>query len=60
MRELPLPIAKRDAQEDPADQREEEEDRHGEPECGHPLLQELPAVGGLTYSRAHKPSSGPL
>jgi hypothetical protein len=60
MCDLSSEIAKRDPQEEPANQGEQENDRDGAPKRGHPLLQELPTVGGLAYSRAHETSLGPL
>jgi hypothetical protein len=60
MCELPSPVAERDAQEDPADQSEEQDERHDAPEGGDALLQKLPAVGGLVYSCAHDSSSRTL
>jgi len=53
-------IAKGNPQEDPADQGEQKDDRHRAPERSHPLLQKLPAVDGLTYSRTHESSFGSL
>jgi len=55
--ELPLQITKSRAQDHTTDQREAEDHRHCQSERRHTLLQELPAVGGLTYSRAHEPSN---